>query len=142
MKKLILLCSSLLLGTNNIYPTSTEQHVSEIDESLVNTNVYSHSCTINLVGCKLLCPSLKNLADTLFPMLLDCVPFDNVVHGKVDDGFEACLFNDDAAVLIHVKGTNIHIELTNKELFNTYLISAQLAYFFKATYFDSSLIVR
>ena len=142
MKKLILLCSSLLLGTNNIYPTSTEQHVSEIDELIVNNNVYAFSCKINLVGCKQPCPSLIKLADTLFPTLLDCEPFDNVAHGKVDDGFEACLFNDDAAVLIHVKGTDIHIELTNKELFNTYLISAQLAYFFKATYFDSSLIVR
>ena len=139
MKKLILLCSSLLLSTNNLYSISTEQHASKL---LALDNAYAFSCTINLKGCKQACPDLKSLADTLFPMLLDCEHFDNVVHGKVDDGFEACLFNDDAAVLIKVNGIDIHIELTNKELFNTYLISAQLAYFFKATYFDSSLILR
>lgn len=131
MKKLILLCS-LLLSTNNLYPTS---------KLVEHDNTYSFSCKINLVDCKQACPDLKSLADTLFPMLLDCEYFDNVVHGKVDDGFEACLFNDNAAVLIKVNGTDIYIELTNDELFNTYLVSAQLAYFFKATYFDSSLIL-
>jgi hypothetical protein len=134
MKKLILLCSLL----SNLYPLSTEMHASKL---LEHNNAYAFSCKINLVDCKQACPDLKSLADTLFPMLLDCEYFDNVVHGKVDDGFEACLFNDNAAVLIKVNGTDIYIKLTNDELFNTYLVSAQLAYFFEATYFDSSLIL-
>lgn len=136
MKKILLLCSSLLLGINNIYATSKEQHHSKID------NAYAFSCKINLLGCRQLCPSLEELAVMLFPTLLDCNSFDNVIHGETNDGFEACLFNDDAAVLILINGTDIHIELSNEELFNTYLISAQLAYYFQAIYFDSSLILR
>lgn len=135
MKKLLLLCSLL----NNLYPTSTELHASKL---LAYNNAYAFDCEINLVDCKQACPDLKSLADTLFPMLLNCEYFDNIVHGKVGDGFEACLFNDDAAILIQVNESDIHIEITFSELFNTYLVSAQLAFFFKARYFDSIIVKR
>ena len=142
MKKLILLCSSLLLSTNNVYLTSTEQHIGDIAGILENNNAHALSCTINLVGCKQFSPCLKKLAKTFLPSLLNCKRFDNISHAKLNDGFKACLFNDDATISLHIKGTDIYIEVTNSKPFNPYLISAYLANFFQAAYFNSCVLLR
>jgi len=142
MKKLILLCSSLLLSTNNIYLTSTEQHVGQISDIVINNNAHALSCTINLIGCKQYNLSLKKLSKTFFPSLLNCSGFNHVSHVKLADGFKACLFNDDATISLHLKGSDLFIEVTNSKPFNPYLISAFLANYFQAEYFNSSVILR
>ena len=142
MQKLILLSSSLLLSTNNIYLTSTEQYVGQIPNIVIKNNAYALSCTINLIGCKQYSFGIKKLAKTFLPSLLNCSGFNHVSHVKLADGFKACLFNEDATISLHLKGSDLFIEVTNSKPFNPYLISAYLANYFQAEYFNSSVILR
>lgn len=141
MKKILLLCSSLMLA-NNVCIGSLEQNISTLNTLRDLANSFALSCTINLTGCKLSQTDLKKLAKTYLPSVLNTSKFTKSMLYESGDVKKICLMNEQATVTINIVGEAIYLEVTDCKEFNPYLVGAFVANLYKAGYFSVTTVIR